>query len=191
MQRSSIGHRIRDSSFTAAMIFKQIPKKCSLGISRFSRAEFFSTKIGTTRREEDFIVFPREYEGNIYMDNWSLTNDGCVPTGNLYRNARLELLTSRLPNKVVDNRISTENLSYQGPFKLLEAGDNITHDNFNKFLQESQEYLSNAADLYMEDGAVIAFHENRIGVRVVSSNPVHALIARSLLVRGTFTPIKH
>jgi hypothetical protein len=30
---------------------------------------------------EDYGVFPREREGNEYAVNWSLANDGVVPTG--------------------------------------------------------------------------------------------------------------
>lgn len=45
-------------------------------------------------------IWGQNTEGDNFSVNWSLTEDGVVPTGDAYRNARVPLLTTRLPAKV-------------------------------------------------------------------------------------------
>ena len=53
----------------------------------------------TAVETNEWFMWPREKEGNIYAVNWSLVGEGVTPTGNAYRNARLPLLTSMLSVK--------------------------------------------------------------------------------------------
>ena len=133
-------------------------------------------------RKPDYVVFPREKEGNIYMDNWSLVNDGVTPVGDLFRNGRSELLQSRLKSKIVNGKFDSPSLVVSNEFEIKEAGDNISHESFTELLSAKQQYLSSGIDLYVEDGAVIASKDSRIGVRIVTDKPEVALIAKSLLV---------
>lgn len=169
------------------LISKQMINRSILtNIHRFnviSTLNSFSTITKPSTSKPDFLLWPREREGNIYMDNWSLVNDGLTPNANAYRNARVELINTFLPKKVTANKIELDNIVYKGiPFKLLEAGDNISHDSFNEIFGKYNEYFG-AKNIYIEDAAVIAHYASRIGVRVVTDNPATALIARSLLVR--------
>ena len=146
-----------------------------LRFSAFGRVQF-STK-------PEYITFPREVEGNIYADNWSLVVDGVTPTGNAYRNARSHLLTSRLGVKSDAKRIDLQKPLLDGTFVVKEAGDGLSHDEFADAQAVQQGLLTDAADLFVEDAGVVALSGVRVGVRFTSQNPAVALIARSLLVR--------
>jgi hypothetical protein len=138
--------------------------------------------LSTVAGDEDFFSFPRQTEGNIYDDNWSLCADGVVPAGNAFRNARIPVLTQRLPSKVEAGKIALQNPKYKGPFVTLEAGDGIEHDDFSDCLVDSQNHLSSGVDLFVEDAFLGSFASSRLGVRIVSDSPAAALILRSLLV---------
>ena len=137
---------------------------------------------GTLAVDGDFVHFPREREGNIYSDNWSLNEDGVVPVGDLFRNARVPILTQRLPTKIEAGKIALESPKYHGDYVALEAGDGISHDDFTDKLTEVQDFLSTGIDLYVEDAFLGSFAKSRLGVRVISDSPAAALILRSLLV---------
>lgn len=149
---------------------------------RQSRLAAPAKSFSTVSCDEDFLSFPRQTEGNIYDDNWSLCADGVVPAGNAFRNARIPVLTQRLPSKVEAGKIALQNPKYKGPFVTLEAGDGIEHDDFTDCLAESQTHLSSGVDLFVEDAFLGSFASSRLGVRVVSDSPAVALIVRSLLV---------
>lgn len=134
-----------------------------------------------TKQAESF-VWPREAEGNIYMDNWSLCEDGVVPTGTMFRNARLPVLTSRLPSKVESGKVVLEKPKYAGAYVSLEAGDSIDHNDFFDALSVQQTYLSSGVDLFVEDAFMGTSASGRVGVRVVTDSPATALIARTLMV---------
>ena len=139
-----------------------------------------------TKFVESF-VFPREAEGNIYKVNWSLTEDGVTPVGNAYRNPRLSLATKRLGVKQVDNKLlSLQSPNISGTYKILEAGDTISHNDFKDFRDAQKSYLSSGVDLFVEDASVGAFSEVRVGVRIISDNPSLSLIFRNLLVRNYY-----
>ena len=129
-----------------------------------------------------FGVFPRENEGNVYSVNWSLTEEGVVPKGDAFRNARLGVLTSRLSAKVADGKVDVKSPVYTGKYEVMEAGDSISHEAFEALLGAQQDYLSSGVDLFVEDGAICASNSGRLGVRVVTDSAASALIARSMLI---------
>ena len=133
---------------------------------------------------EESFLWPREVEGNIYNDNWSLCEDGVVPTGTLFRNARLPVLTSRLPVKIEAGKAVVENPKYTGKYVSLEAGDGIQHEAFADALTAQQTYLSSGIDLFVEDAFMGTASSGRVGVRVVTDSPATAIIARTLMVRA-------
>ena len=141
-----------------------------------------SRSMSTLSPDEDYMRFPRESEGNIYDDNWSVAIDGVITSASLYRNARIPILTQRLKAKVESGKISLENPKYDGAFVSLEAGDGIAHDDFADRLAEQQAHLSTGFDLYVEDALMGSFAASRVGVRVITDSPAAALIARTLLV---------
>lgn len=155
--------------------------------SRIS-TRYLSTQIDNEVKE--FMVFPRESEGNDYSVNWSLNLDGIAPIGktNAYRNARMKLLSSHLPSKAVDNvvTIKSNSLFNKNNTDIKEAGDNMTTDDYLELKSSSNEYLSSSGDIFIEDGALGTQSSTRVGTRIVTTNPTVATIARSLLI-----PIPH
>lgn len=141
----------------------------------------FNAKLSTVQTEE-WSLFPREREGNIYSVNWSLCEDGVVPVGDAYRNARLPILTNRLGVKVQNGKIAVEKPVYFGKYTILEAGDHISHDDFSEIFATQQEYLSSGIELFVEDGAFGVNNLVRNGARVTTNDPALALIARTMLV---------
>jgi hypothetical protein len=147
--------------------------------NRLFRVQRFSSNLQSNK---DWILFPREQEGNIYAHNWSLVNDGLTPLNSAFRNARTDLLATKLPTKVVNGKIEINSIAFAGSFALKEAGDSIPQDDFVALLQDCQASLGARPDIFVEDAAVIASHGSRIGVRVVTDNPGLAIVVRSLLV---------
>jgi len=129
---------------------------------------------------DDWLVFPREKEGNIYSDNWSLVEHGVTSTENGYKNSRIPLLLSKVQKKVVNNKVE-ENISYSGSYDIKEAGDTLTHEFFEDLLKEHQEYFSHTLDLYFEDAGVVGTNSARVGIRVLTTNPAVALMMKSFL----------
>ena len=136
-------------------------------------------------------VFPREAEGNVYSVNWSLTEEGVVPKGDAFRNARVALLTSRLSTKVADGKVDVKSPAYTGKYEIVEAGDTISHDDFEALLEAQQGYLSSGIDLFVEDGAICASTADRLGVRVVTDSAASALIAKSMLISTPPREVDH
>lgn len=139
--------------------------------------------MSTLSSDNDYMQFPREAEGNIYDDNWSVAVDQVFTSGKLFRNARIPVLTQRLSAKVESGKISLEKPKYDGAFVSVEAGDGIDHEDFAERLAEQQAHLSTGFDLYVEDALMGSFAASRVGVRVITDSPATALIARTLLVR--------
>lgn len=138
-------------------------------------------------------VFPREREGNVYAINWSLTEDGVVPVGDAFRNARVPLLATRLSAKVENGKVDVgSKVAYTGKYNMLEAGEEgLSHGAFSDKLAEQQAYLSSGIELFVEDAALGAFHGSRVGVRVVTDSSAVALIARTLLIPVPERPVDH
>ena len=134
-----------------------------------------------TAKTNEWFVFPRESEGNNYSVNWSLVADGISPSKEAFHNARLPLLTSRLPNKASKGTVDDASVKFSGSFNLLEAGDSIKHEKFNESLTETTQKLSSEV-LFVEDNGVVAHADSRLGVRVVTSNPAVALISRYISI---------
>ena len=130
----------------------------------------------------EYTQFPRESEGNIYSVNWSLTEDGVVPTGDAYRNARLPILTTRLTKKIDAGKVELDQPKYAGTCTVVEAGDSMSHDAFNDLIASHQSFLSTASELFVEDAGAGSSTSSRVGVRVVTNSPAAALIVRTLMV---------
>jgi len=137
----------------------------------------------TAVETNEWFMWPREKEGNLYAVNWSLVGEGVTPTGNAYRNARLPLLTSMLSVKPQGGKIELKSPTYFGDYKMQESGDEtMSIDAFQDLSHSHKEMLSKEANLFVEDGAIGTFGCVRVGVRMISTDPAYALIARSLLV---------
>jgi hypothetical protein len=140
----------------------------------------FSSRKGMTNTDETKI-FPNEYEGNIYDDNWSLVEDGVVPVGVAFRNARVSLMTSAIGAKK-GGSITAEKPLYFGEYSFTEAGDTISQEEFSDLFQSQKQLLSSGPDLFVEDASLGSYSKNRIGVRVVTMDATKAIIARTLLI---------
>ena len=136
-------------------------------------------------------IYPREREGNIYDDNFSLNVDGIVSTADAYRNARISLLTAALPSKVVNGAVEISKLSYHGKYEIKEAGDSVSHDQFNSGMTKQCEHFSSGISLYIEDASVGTYRPVRVGVRVVTDSPALALVTRKLLLETPSESVNH
>ena len=132
---------------------------------------------------DEWFLFPRQREGNIYVVNWSLVEDGVTPVGDAFRNAELSTLTKKLGSKVQSGKVELSKPLYFGDFILQESGDHISHDEFSVLFTEQQRHLESGISLYVEDAGIGAYSHVRNGVRVIAEDPALALIARNLLVR--------
>jgi hypothetical protein len=138
-------------------------------------------------KTDEWFLWPREKEGNIYDHNYSLCEDGVVPEGNAYRNARVALLTSHMGTKIHDGKVEVNGPQYFGEFRVAEAGDDMDHEMFSEFFAAQQQLLScQTPNLFVEDAALGSHFSTRNGVRVTSSDPAVALMFRSLLVGNLF-----
>ncbi len=131
---------------------------------------------------EEWIIYPREHEGNRHDVNWSLVGDGVVPPENAFLNARLAILQQLLPVKVLNNKVELKTPLYNGEYKFSEAGNTIGHEDFTKLQKAAQNALSSQSNLFVEDGTLGTAAPIALGVRVVTDNAAMALISRSLLV---------
>lgn len=156
-------------------IFTSIQRKCG-------SVRFYTNYPQKEVSHENWILFPREREGNVYSDNWSLVEHGVTPVGSAFKNGRLTFLLSKLPSKVVEGTVEVPTLKYSGVTQIVEAGDSISHEAFSEILLKTQKFFSSGIDLYFEDSAVVATHGARVGVRILSNNPAVSLVARSFMV---------
>lgn len=122
-------------------------------------------------------------EGNHIDTNYSLNEDGVVPLGDAFRNGRLPLLTMRLAEKVVSGKVNASHIKYFGNYKMLEAGDSISHEDFEQLMHDQEEILTTNNTLFVEDAGYGAAAAYRNGGRVITSDAATALIFRNLLVR--------
>ena len=105
-------------------------------VSNWTARSSYSVR-GVSSKTNEWFVFPRETEGNNYAVNWSLVADNISPAKEAFRNARVALITSRLPSKVANGKVDVSSVKFSGPFNLLEAGDSIKHDKFNESMKET------------------------------------------------------
>jgi len=136
-------------------------------------------------------VFPREREGNIYSVNWSLTEDGVVPVGDAFRNARSAVLESKLGAKIEGGKVSVSKPAFNGECAVQEAGADITHGEFVNLLEAQQDHLSSGVEIFVEDAGLGAASANRIGVRVVSDSSAVAMVARNLMIKTPARGVDH
>lgn len=121
-------------------------------------------------------------EGDVWDHNYSLTEDGVVNTNLAYRNARSSTILNNLPVKAVGGKVDMKDINFQGKYHLMEAGDDMDHDKFEEMLEEQHDYLSSDKVLFFEDFGLGAAASSRVGARMISENPAHALIFRALMV---------
>ncbi len=121
-------------------------------------------------------------EGNVWDDNFSIAEDGVVNTKLAFRNAKLSSIITRLPAKIASGKITLDTVNFDSKNAVLEAGDNLDQDEFSATLTNQHDYLSTEKDLFFEDVGLGASDAIRVGARMISENPAHALIFRSLMV---------
>jgi hypothetical protein len=153
-------------------------------INRGFQSRYLSTipQIKGKYDNDEWMILPRKIEGNDINVNWSLVESGVTNVGLAFRNAP----TSRLLKKIgikdgAAGIIDLAKLKVGSAGKLLEAGDNLTHSQFEDHLSIVQDYLSNGQDLFVEDAAIGSHPSFRLGVRVITHSAEVALAYRSLL----------
>jgi len=144
-----------------------------------------------TVETEEWGVFPRQREGNEYKVNWSLTYDGIVAVGDAFHNARVPVLTNRLPSKPSGGKIEVSAPAYYGDSKTLEAGESIPFDEFETAFGGQKELLSGGADMFVEDHGLGSHSPFRLGTRIVTTDAAVALIFRNLLLRTPVREVDH
>lgn len=154
-------------------------------VNRGFQSRYLSTvpQIKGKYDNDEWMIFPRKIDGNDINVNWSLVESGVTNVGLAFRNAP----TSRLLKKIgvkdgATGIVDLAKLKVGSAGKLLEAGDNVTHSQFEDHLSIAQDYLSNGQDLFVEDAAIGSHPSFRLGVRVITHSPEVALAYRSLLV---------
>mmetsp|Transcript_964 Transcript_964/g.1248 ORF Transcript_964/g.1248 Transcript_964/m.1248 type:complete len:386 (+) Transcript_964:51-1208(+) len=130
--------------------------------------------------DKDYIVFPKEREGLEYKLNWSLADDGITPTGDAYGNIKLTTLKKKLGLKVGDSTLETSLTATSSKFQ--EAGNSVSFEEFDVKKASVTEYLSSGVDLFVEDGAAGSFRGSTVGVRVVTDDPIFAMVSKNLLM---------
>lgn len=121
-------------------------------------------------------------EGNDWDHNFSIAEDGVVNTKLAFRNAKLSAIVTRLPTKITSGKIAVDNVNYSSKFTVMESGDNMPQSDFAALIEKQYEYLSSGKDLFFEDVGLGASASVRVGARMISDNPAHALVFRSLMV---------
>lgn len=125
-------------------------------------------------------------EGNNLDDNWSLGYDGVVNTNLAFKNAKTSTIVSRLPGKNESGKIHLKDIPFSGQFNVLEAGETLDQKDFTSILDTKRKNLSDDKILFFEDVGLGASSAVRVGARIISDNPAHALIFRSLMVRPIY-----
>jgi hypothetical protein len=136
--------------------------------------------------EDNIQVLNVRKEGDNVDDNYSLLVDQVVNAKSAYRNSRVSTVVNKLPAKVENGKLSLKDIQFYGAETVQEAGDSISHEDFKNSLEATRNYLSSGRDLFLEDVGIGASSSLRLGTRVISDNPAHAFIFRSLLVRNLF-----
>lgn len=135
-------------------------------------------------------MYPRNVDGDEPSVNWSLLESGVANGGLAFHNSPVSKLLKKIGVKDVKGAIDVSNLNVKATGKLLEAGDNLDHDEFGENLSQVQDYLSEGQDMFVEDLAVGSHPDYRLGVRVVTRRPEIALAAKSVLFQVPPRPIK-
>lgn len=171
--------------------------------SLFRKVSVQSIKLGATRSSSKFpfstwtaikdapSVATTHAEGDVWDHNFSLTEDGVVNTKLAYRNAATSTILNRLPGRAVGGKVELKNVNYLGKYTLVEAGDQITHEKFEEVLEDQHNYLSADKILFFEDFGLGASAALRVGARLISDNPAHALVFRSLVISAPPRPTDH
>lgn len=157
-------------------LLRKLPGSVFRGGSRHSRY------LSWTATHDADRVGSAVSEGDVWDHNYSLTEDGVVNTKLAYRNARTSTILNNMPVKSVGGKVEVKDVNFHGKYKLVEAGDGMDHDQFEDVLEEQHDYLSSDKTLFFEDFGLGASPAARVGARVISENPAHALVFRALMV---------
>jgi len=76
-------------------------------------------------------------------------------------------------------------------YKVLEAGDSISHEDFASLKSSVDAVLSNGNDLFIEDAGIGTHWVSRVGTRIISQNAATALAFRKLMVPVPPRPADH
>mmetsp|Transcript_36518 Transcript_36518/g.27086 ORF Transcript_36518/g.27086 Transcript_36518/m.27086 type:complete len:427 (+) Transcript_36518:82-1362(+) len=156
------------------------------GLSRFSS----SRGALSSHESEEFFVYPRNIEGDNATVNWSLLESGVTNAGLAFHNYSIPKLLKRVGVKDAGKSFDVATLKVKGSGALLEAGDNLDHDEFGDNLSVVQNSLSAGQDMFVDDLSVGSHANLRLGVRVVSRKPEVSLAARSMLFPLPEQPIR-
>jgi hypothetical protein len=160
-----------------------VVRKLSSPVFRTSARHVLSKPLSSWGATQDAArVGSSTAEGDVWDHNYSLTEDGVVNSKLAFRNARPSTVMNNLPAKSVGGKVEIKDINYQGKYTLVEAGDGMDHDQFEDLLEEQHDHLSSDKTLFFEDFGLGASAFSRVGARVISENPAHALIFRSLMV---------
>lgn len=132
---------------------------------------------------EGRTIFGLETDSNNYSVNWSLKQDDVTPVGDAYRNIKKDTLLQTLKVKADEKAVEKE-VVLQKLKKVAEAGQGVSHEDFESLLSEATNELSNGQTLYIEDASVSTSTSSalRTGVRVITQSAPVALTFRNLLV---------
>jgi hypothetical protein len=83
---------------------------------------------------------------------FTLTSTPLLPDA--FRNARAQLLVTRLPSKPVKGVADVPALAMTGEYSLGEAGDNLSFTEFDAFMSSAQAHLGGAKEVFVEDAAL-------------------------------------
>lgn len=165
--------------FLRQVIKPNLSSKVVFSLRRSSTKPFSLT-------EDNVQFLNTKREGDNIDDNYSLIVDGIVNTRHAYRNARVSTIVNQLPAKNEAGKLALSGIDFSSNVEVQEAGGKISQDDFNTILESTRNYLSADKELFFEDLGLGASSSLRIGARVISDNPAHALIFRSLLVDSFF-----
>ena len=165
-------------------IRKGLPRYPNLIKGRSNIHRLFSqAQLAGLSRGKDWAVFPNEKEGDQYKVNWSLVIDGITPVGDAFRNARLPLLTSKLPAKIdASNKVELKAPLYNAEFSITEAGDTISFDEFQAQMESKVNHFESGIEMFVEDAGLGSYYATRVPLRVVTDDAAIALITRALLI---------
>nr|CCA24418.1 conserved hypothetical protein [Albugo laibachii Nc14] len=144
----------------------------SASASRFA-CKSRSWSIFSHAADQFVMEIPEEHEGLNYEFNWSLADDDVTPHGDAYRNLKFTRYSSFTKDMApVANKLTIKTVDVD-----------LSLNDYEPIYEKITYELSLAANLFVHDGAVGSFKDDRTRVRVISDNPMVAMFAQALLVR--------
>lgn len=125
----------------------------------------------------EYVLWPKENEGDIMKVNWSLVEDGVVNTNKAYLHADRNFLAKHTTTD------ANATASFWGKQEaVLEAGNNLPHEDFEEAFSQTTNHLSTNKILFVEDHSVGSHRDTHLGVRIITDVAHVASASRSLLV---------